>query len=234
MWGARKDIEITHTVGCQTCKATGTAHGGKVEACRVCQGKGQVVHAQGFFMVQTICPQCSGAGKTIKDPCTACRGRGLKSETVTLRVTVPAGVDDGQTLRISGKGEGAVGGTAGDLYVVLAVQKDDRFERDGADVSSAVSVSFAQAVLGGEIEVDTLDDGCAGSAILELRSGTQPGDEIVRRGQGIPIVGGTGRGDHVVSFVVEVPRKLSAKQEKLLREFAALDESNHRSKRRAR
>lgn len=234
VWGARKDIEITHTIGCQACKATGAAHGGKVEACRACQGKGQVMHTQGFFMVQTTCPQCGGAGKTIKDPCVSCRGRGVKPETVALNVTVPAGVDDGQTLRISGKGEGVLGGTSGDLYVVLNVQADERFARDGSDVSSEVSVSFAQAVLGGEVAVDTLDDGCTGVAILELRPGTQPGDEIVRRGQGIPHVGGTGRGDHVVRFIVEVPRKLSAKQEKLLREFAALDESAPRSKRKAR
>ena len=233
VWGARKDVEVTRTVGCSACRATGAARGAKAEMCRNCQGKGQVVHAQGFFMVQTTCPHCQGAGKMIKDPCPDCRGRGLRTETSGLSVAVPAGVDDGQTLRVSGKGEVVPGGATGDLYVVLHVQDDDRFARDGDDVLSEVSISFAQAALGGEIEVDTLDDGCEGTAVLELRPGTQPGDEVVRRGQGVPRVGGEGRGDHVIRFAVEVPRKLTAKQEKLLREFAAeLGEDSKRPKRR--
>jgi molecular chaperone DnaJ len=171
-------------------------------------------------MVQTTCPHCHGAGKLIKDVCPDCRGRGVRPETSTLTVAVPPGVDDGQTLRISGKGEDMPGGSAGDLYVVLHVQDDDRFTRDGDDVMSEVSISYAQAVLGGEVEIDTLDDNCTGTVILELRPGTQPGDEVVRRGQGIPHVAGGARGDHTIRFVVEVPRKLTSKAEKLLREFA--------------
>jgi molecular chaperone DnaJ len=221
VWGVRKSVDTTRTVGCTTCRATGAAPGTKVEVCQHCQGKGQVVHPQGFFMVQTTCAQCQGAGKTIKDPCRDCRGRGVRSETSTLVVTVPAGVDDGQTLRISGKGESIAGGTAGDLYVVLIVDSDDRFTREGDDIISEVSINFFQAVLGGEIEVDTLDDNCQGTAILELRPGTQSGDEIVRREQGVPHVTEQGRGDHVIRLTVEVPKKLTAKQEKLLRELAA-------------
>jgi molecular chaperone DnaJ len=237
VWGARKDVKITRSIGCGACGATGNARGAKAEACRPCQGRGQVVHAQGFFMVQTTCSQCSGSGKTIKDPCAECRGRGLKSETSTLSLTIPPGIDDGQMLRVGGKGESVSGGTTGDLYVVLCVADDDRFARDGDDVTSEVTISFAQAALGGEVEVDTIDDGCEGSAVLELAPGTQPGDVVVRRGQGVPHHDRPGRGDHFIEFRIEVPRKLTSRQEKLLREFAAdLGEasSSKRPKRKAR
>ena len=235
VWGARKSVEITRSVGCQACRATGAAPGAKAEVCRGCQGKGQVVHPQGFFMVQTTCSQCQGAGKTIKDPCRDCRGRAIRLETQAMDVTVPAGVADGQTLRITGKGESLPGGTPGDLYVVLLVDGDRRFERDGDDIISEVPISFFQAALGGEIEVDTLDDGCEGTAILELRSGTQPGDEIVRRGQGIQHVAEQGRGDHYIRFALEIPKKLTSKQEKLLRELAAdFGEDRSRPKKKAK
>jgi molecular chaperone DnaJ len=235
VWGVRKDVETTRTVGCGSCHSTGAARGGRAELCRACQGKGQVVHAQGFFMVQTKCSQCNGAGRLIKDPCPDCRGQGVRSETSSLTLTVPPGIDDGQTLRIGGKGETVPGGTAGDLFVIVSVKEDDRFERDGDDVTSEVVISFAQAALGGEVEIDTLDSGCTGTTILELRPGTQPGDEVVRRGQGIPHVGEEGRGDHTVRFVIEVPRKLTAKQEKLLRDFAEeLGDDRARAKKRSR
>jgi molecular chaperone DnaJ len=235
VWGTRKDVKLTRTAGCTTCKGTGTAHGSKAEVCRPCQGKGQVVHAQGFFMVQTTCSTCRGAGKLVKDPCADCQGRGLRPETQTLSLTIPAGINDQQTLRVAGKGESARGGTAGDLYVVLYVNDDDRFERDGDDVISEVSISFAQAALGGEVEIETLEDGCMGTAILELAPGTQPGDMVARRGQGIPRLGGHGRGDHLIQFRIEVPKKLTSKQEKLLREFAAeFGEERKRPKKKAR
>ena len=234
VWGVRKSVDTTRSVGCPACRATGAANGTKVEVCRPCQGKGQVVHPQGFFMVQTTCSSCQGAGKTIKDPCRDCRGRGVRSETQTLTVTVPAGVDDGQTLRIAGKGESLPSGSPGDLYVVLVVDDDDRFERDGDDIISEVPISFFQAALGGEIEVDTLDDACEGTVLLELRPGTQPGDEIVRRGQGIQHVAEQGRGDHYIRFTLEIPKKLTAKQEKLLRELAADFGEESRPKKKAK
>jgi molecular chaperone DnaJ len=235
VWGVRKSVEITRSVGCSTCRGTGAANGVRPEVCRGCQGKGQVTHPQGFFMVQTTCAQCQGAGKTIKDPCRDCRGRAIRSETSTLTVTVPAGVDKGQTLRIAGKGESLPGGTPGDLYVILLVAEDKRFERDGNDIISEVPISFFQAALGGEIEVDTLDEGCEGTAILELRPGTQPGDEIVRRGQGIQHVTDHGRGDHYIRFSIEIPKKLTSKQEKLLRELAAdFGEDRSRPKKKAK
>ena len=221
VWGVTKEVKITRQIACGTCSASGARPGSKAETCSTCQGKGQVVHAQGFFMVQTTCPACRGAGKAIKDPCEDCRGRGTKAESSTLSVTVPPGVDDGQTLRLANKGESAPGGTTGHLYVVLHVQGDERFKRDGDDVLTEMPVSFVKAALGGELEIHTLEDGCNGSSTIELKPGTQPGDVIVRRGQGIPHVGEAGRGDHVVQFKIEIPKKLTAKQEELLRQFAA-------------
>ncbi len=219
VWGTTKDVKVTRQIACATCNASGAKPGSKPETCGTCGGKGQVVHAQGFFMVQTTCPHCRGAGKTIKDPCEDCRGRGTKPETTTLSVTVPPGVDDGQTLRLANKGETAAGGS-GHLYVVLHVQGDDRFRREEADILSEVPVSFVKAALGGEIEIYTLDDNCTGTSTVTLKPGTQPGDVIVRRGEGIPRVGESGRGDHVVQLKVEIPKKLTDKQEALLRELA--------------
>jgi molecular chaperone DnaJ len=221
VWGTTKEVNVSRQIACTTCHATGAKPGSKPEVCATCQGKGQVVHAQGFFMVQTVCPHCRGAGKTIKDPCGDCRGRGTKPESTTLSVTVPAGVDDGQTLRLANKGETAPGGTTGHLYVVLHVQGDERFRRDGDDVLTEIPVSFVKAALGGEIEVYTLEDGCEGTATIDLKPGTQPGDVMVRRGQGIPHVGESGRGDQVIQFKVEIPKKLTSKQEEILRALAA-------------
>ena len=220
VWGVTKDVKISREVACATCTGSGAKPGSKPEVCKTCQGKGQVVHNQGFFMVQTTCPQCRGAGKSIKEPCEDCRGRGTKAETSTLNVTVPAGVDDGQTLRLAGKGESVPGGTTGHLYVVLHVQGDERFKRDGEDVLTEVPVSFIKAALGGEIEVFTLEDGVTGTTIVELKPGTQPDEVMVRRGQGIPRVGDNGRGDHVLQFKIEIPKKLTARQEELMRELA--------------
>jgi molecular chaperone DnaJ len=220
VWGVSKEVRVAREVACATCSGSGAKPGSKPEVCRTCQGKGQVVHNQGFFMVQTTCPACRGAGKSIKEPCEDCRGRGTKAETSTLNVTVPPGIDDGQTLRLAGKGETAAGGTSGHLYVVLHVQGDDRFKREGEDVLTEVPISFVKAALGGEIEVYTLEDGVTGSATVDVKPGTQPDEVMVRRGQGIPRVGQSGRGDHVLQFKIDIPKKLTARQEELLRELA--------------
>ncbi len=231
VWGTTKEVKITRDLVCGTCNATGAAPGSKPELCKTCQGKGQVVHAQGFFMVQTTCPQCRGAGKLIKEPCPDCRGRGTQPETSTLSVTVPAGVDDGQTLRLAGKGESAPGGTTGHLYVVLHVQGDERFKREAEDILTEMPVSFIKAALGGELEIHTLEDNCNGTATIELKPGTQPGDVFVRRGHGIPRVGEQARGDQVIQFKVEIPKKLNARQEELLRELAVELGENVKEKR---
>ena len=231
VWGTTKEVKVSREVACATCSGSGAAPGSKPQTCGTCRGKGQVVHAQGFFMVQTTCPQCRGAGKQISDPCGDCRGRGTRPEVSTLSVTVPSGVDDGQTLRLANKGEVAPGGAAGHLYVVLHVQGDERFRRDGEDVLSEVSVSFVKAALGGELEIDTLDDHCTGTATIKLDPGAQPGEVIVRRGKGVPRIGESGRGDHVVQLKVEIPKKLTSRQEELLRELATELGENVKEKR---
>lgn len=220
VWGTTKDLKIARSVGCKKCGSTGAASGTRAEACHTCQGRGHIVHPQGFFMVQSQCSHCRGIGKIVKNPCGDCQGRGVRNETQALSVTIPSGIGEGQMLRISGKGEMIANGTSGDLYVVIDVRPDDRFKRDGFDVTSEIPINIFQAMIGGEIEIDTLDDGCEGTTILELPSSTQPGDIIARKGQGVPRPDGTGRGDHLIQFKIEIPKKLTSKQEKLLRELA--------------
>ncbi len=222
VWGASKDLEISRDIACKTCHGSGAKEGSKPEPCGTCGGRGQVVHSQGFFMVQTTCPRCRGEGKLIKDPCGDCNGRRTQQERSTISVTVPPGVDDGQTLRLAGKGEAPIGGgQAGHLYVVLHVVGDERFRRDGDDVVTTIPISYVKAALGGEVEIHTLDEGCEGTTTIELKPGTQPGDTVVRRGQGVPRVGRPGRGDQIIELKVEIPRKLGAREAELLREIAA-------------
>ena len=222
VWGTSKEVKVRRDVPCGTCDGSGAKPGSTAETCATCGGKGQVVHAQGFFMVQTTCPRCRGQGRFVKDPCVDCNGKRVRSETSTLQVTVPAGVDDGQTLRLAGKGEQPPGGGhPGHLYVMLHVVGDERFRRDGEDVVTEVPVSFVKAALGGQVAVPTLDEACEGTTTLDLKAGTQPGEVVVKRGQGVPRIDGRGRGDHAYVFKVEVPTKLSARQNELLRELAA-------------
>jgi len=222
VWGTTKEVKVSRDVACATCNGTRAKPGTRPETCGTCNGRGQVVHNQGFFMVQSTCPRCRGEGKLVRDPCEECNGRGTQPETSVLSVTVPPGVDDGQTLRLAGKGEvPAGGGSPGHLYVVLHVRGDERFQRDAEDILSEVPLSFVKAALGGEVEIPVLDDDCNGTATVEVRPGTQPGDHVVRRGAGIPRIGKPGRGDQVVRFKVEIPTKLSARQSELLRELAS-------------
>src|SRR5690606_12133293 len=219
--GVTREIEIQRQEPCDTCEGSGAKPGTSRETCQVCGGKGQVLHAQGFFMIQTTCPNCRGEGTLVRERCTSCRGAGTVSRSSKLTVNVPAGVDDGQTLRLAGKGESPRGGgPAGHLYVTLAVRPDPRFTRDGEDVLTEVPISYVTAALGGEVETPTLDDMCKGTARVEVAPGTQPGDVVVRSGKGIARVGGRGRGDHVIRFVVEIPKKLSSRERELLREIA--------------
>lgn len=233
VWGTSKEIKVQRDVSCATCSGSGAKAGTKPETCPTCSGRGQVVHNQGFFMVQSTCPRCRGEGRVVKEPCADCNGRRTQVETSTLSVTVPPGVDDGQTLRLAGKGETPPGGgSPGHLYVVLHVRGDERFQREGEDVLTEVPVSFVKAALGGEVEVPVLDDACGGTATLEIKAGTQPGDHVVRKGQGIPRVGRPGRGDQVVRWRVEIPTKLTSRQAELLRELAGeLDEDVKAEKR---
>ncbi len=220
--GTEKEVTVQRTVACGTCQGSGAKKGTRPESCETCQGKGQVLHSQGFFVIQTTCPACRGRGSTIRDVCGDCRGSGTDREESKLTVSVPGGVDDGQTLRLAGKGEASPeGGQSGHLYVVLHVAPDERFHREGDDILTEVPISVVKAVLGGTVSVPTLDDNCEGTVEVDVEPGTQPGDHIVRRGKGIRRLQGRGHGDHVVQFRVVVPKDLSRKERELFDELAA-------------
>ncbi len=227
VWGTTQEVEVKRRVACETCGGSGAKPGTNPQTCQTCGGKGQVLHSQGFFMIQTTCPQCRGEGRIIKELCGACSGSGLENQVSTLSLTIPPGIDDGQTLRLAGKGEASPqGGRPGHLYVVVHVQPDKRFMRDDEDVLTEVPISYIVAALGGEVTVPSLEDNCEATKTLEVRSGTQPGDVVVHRGEGIPRLNRRGRGDHHFRFKVEIPTKLSSREKELLRELA--DEAGER------
>lgn len=215
--GAEKDVDVPRREPCSTCGGNGAKPGRPPQTCGQCGGRGQVIHRQGFFTLQTTCPVCRGEGSVITDPCDDCSGTGTLQRNTVLTVNVPPGVDDGQTLRIQGRGQaGARGGPAGNLYVVLRVEQDPRFVRDEFDVHSKAQVSMFQAALGCKVEAQTL----AGVKEIEIEAGTQPGDTIRLKGEGIPVLGGRGRGDHHIHVEVVVPTELSDDEADALRTLA--------------
>lgn len=219
--GCTKEVELSRQIKCSDCSGSGAAPGSEAKGCAQCKGSGQVVHSQGFFMIQTTCPGCQGEGRVISEKCPGCSGQGTESELSKITVSVPAGVDRGQTLRLASKGEASgSGGPPGHLYVVLDIEEDDRWIREGENVLAEIKISYLQACLGGEIEVPSLEDDCEGTESLEIKPGTQPGDHIVRRGKGIAVVGSRGRGDMVYQFTVEIPTKLNGKERDLLKNLA--------------
>src|SRR5215831_4137445 len=218
--GVTREIEVERRVRCDECKGSGAKSGSGPVTCSTCGGRGQVVHAQGFFMISTTCPTCRGEGTTIKDPCSRCRGSGLVLRAEKLTVTVPPGVEDGMRLRLSGKGEpGPRGGAAGHLYVHLRVKPDERWHREGDDLYCEADITYAQAALGDTVPVPTLD----GDVDVDIAPGTQPGDTVTLRGKGVPHVDRNGRGNLIVSWRVVVPKKLTARQEELLKQLAVED-----------
>lgn len=218
--GCNKELELQRLVHCETCKGSGGKAGQAPATCGTCRGRGQVAMNQGFLTIATTCPSCRGRGSVVKDKCEECRGSGLERRKETISVNVPAGIDDGQTLRVPGKGQaGPNGGPAGHLYVTFAVEPDPRFERSGDDLYTQVPLTFAQAALGATVMVPTID----GETEIEVRPGTQPGTVQLLRGKGMPNVHGRGTGDLAVRFTVSVPRKLSAEQKRLLTELQQHD-----------
>jgi molecular chaperone DnaJ len=176
------------------------------------------MHAQGFLMISSTCPVCRGEGQVVRRPCPTCSGSGVVEAEDELQVSIPAGVEDGSTLRVSGRGEGAPrGGQPGNLYVVLRVEPDERFERDGADLHTEVAVSFPQLALGDQVEVPTLD----GPVPIEIPAGTQPEETIALRSRGMPRMDGRGKGDVIVHLKLVVPSSLSAVEEAALRAYAS-------------
>ncbi len=215
--GANRDVVVPRREPCTTCGGSGARPGTAPESCRHCGGRGQVIHRQGFFTLQTTCPVCRGEGVMITDPCHDCGGTGAVQRETTLTVNVPPGVDDGQTLRIQGRGQaGPRGGHPGNLYVVLRLKPDGRFVRDEYDIHSKAEISMFQAALGCEVEVDTLE----GVDTIEIKPSTQAGEVIIRRGQGIPVLGERGRGDHHVHVEVAIPEDLTVEEADLLRQMA--------------
>jgi molecular chaperone DnaJ len=219
--GVTKEINIERRAPCKTCKGSGAAPGTKPETCRQCGGRGQVMHQQGFLMISTTCPLCRGGGRFIKEPCEVCHGAGMAPIEETLPISIPAGVEDGATLRIVGRGEAPPNGRPGNLYVVLHVEDDPRFERDGADLHAQVRVTFSQMVLGDTLRVPVLGESPSAAEDMNLPAGTQPGDTLVLRGRGLPRLQGGGRGDLVIHPRLMVPTQVTPEQEAHLRAFAA-------------
>lgn len=209
-------IDVPSQVTCETCDGSGAKKGTQPVQCTTCAGVGQVRMQQGFFSIQQTCPACKGAGTMISDPCPTCHGRGRVRKTRTLSVKVPAGVDDGDRIRLSGEGEaGRNGGPPGDLYVEVRVNPHKLFNRDGADLSCEVPVSFATATLGGDVELPTLD----GNVSLKVPPGTQSGKVFRLRGKGVTIVRDPRKGDLFAQVAVETPVNLTSEQKDLLSKF---------------
>ena len=217
--GVEKEVEITRPDTCWTCEGTGLRPGYQARTCSTCNGQGQVLRSQGFFRLSSTCPQCHGAGEIITDPCQDCGGNGLVNRKKKISLKIPAGVDTGARMRLGGEGQGGRrGGPSGDLYVIIHVEDHEFFEREGHDIYCTVPITMVQAALGDEIDIPTIH----GEKSVTVRKGTQHGDTITLKGQGVPHLRGHGRGDMIISFSVRIPTSLTGRQEELLREFAGL------------
>lgn len=218
VYGVKRDVTVVYPAACATCEGSGAERGSAPVACSTCKGRGQVAHGGMGFMVSMPCSDCGGSGQVIGKPCKDCRGRGEVRAEKKVKVSIPAGIDHGQAIRVPGHGEaGLHGGPAGNLLVVIEVAPNDHFERHENDLVSEVPISFASAVLGATIEFTNLDDQVVQ---IVVPPGTQPNTALTVRNLGVPFVDGTGRGNLVVVVRVEVPKKLNAQQKKLLVELA--------------
>jgi molecular chaperone DnaJ len=219
IFGQETEVKIRRLESCPTCSGRGSASGRGPSVCGHCQGRGQIRYQQGFFSVARTCSACGGTGSIIGDPCQTCRGETRVSKELKLTVKVPPGVEDGTRIRYAGEGDaGRSNGPRGDLYVVLSIQPHDFFERDGHDLRCVVPISFPQAALGAEIEIQGID----GAVMIKIPEGTQSGKELRIRGRGVPVLHGKGHGDLVVKVLVQVPRKLSRQQRELVNKLSEL------------
>jgi molecular chaperone DnaJ len=218
--GVETDIEVEKLESCSDCRATGCEPGTSPEDCRYCGGSGQIDRTQGFFSIRTTCPRCRGQGRGIPHPCQECRGSGHVERKKKVSVKIPAGVDEGSRLRLTREGEaGTRGALPGDLYIFIHVKPHEFFKRNNNDVICQIPISFVDATLGADVSVPTL----TGEKKLHIPKGTQPGEVFRFRREGIPSLGGHGRGDQIIQVMVRTPTGLSKKQEALLREFAKLE-----------
>ena len=216
-FGHSSELSIPRLETCDACGGLGAKSSKDIEVCGTCHGTGQMRIQQGFFSVATTCTHCRGQGRIVRTPCPKCHGEGRTRKTHKLRVTIPAGVDTGHKLKLSGEGEdGMHGGPSGDLYIAINVQPHPFFQREDSDILCEVPVTFVQAALGGDIEVPTLE----GKVELKVPPGTQSQKVFRLRGKGIAQVRGGGRGDQYVRVVVEIPSSLTVRQKELLKQFA--------------
>lgn len=232
-FGCEKEISIERTESCDECGGTGAAKGTSAETCPNCRGTGSVTQTQrtplGMFQTQTSCPNCHGTGKIIKNPCSKCGGAGRLRKKRKFKVNIPAGIDEGQSIQQRGQGNAGInGGPAGDLLVTIAIRPHPIFKRDGQNVYVDIPVSFAQAALGDTLQVPTID----GRVEYKMPEGTQTGTVFRMKGKGIQNVSGRGRGDQYVRVNLEVPKNLSEKQKKLLREFEDISTDDNQTKRK--
>lgn len=220
--GKEATLEIPRLETCGECDGSGAEKGTQPENCVACGGSGQTRYQQGFFSVMRTCPNCSGKGRVIKSPCKKCEGAGRIEKERTLEVKIPAGVETGSRLRVTGEGEAGVGGgPSGDLFVVIHVKEHDIFERQGANLYSAVPISFAQAALGAEIKVKTLN----GEEDLKVPPGTQTGTVFRVKNEGMPVLGSRGKGDLFVAVTLVTPKTLTKEQRKLLEQLAEIEDT---------
>ena len=227
--GCSRELQIDKHVSCVTCNGSGAKPGTQPQKCDYCNGQGQVIQSQGFFRVQTTCPSCRGRGTSIRDKCPECRGQRVVSRPNTLEVKIPAGIDNGMQLCLRGEGEaGENNGPPGDLYIDIRVKSHPLFKRDGRNLACEVPITFAQAALGTSLDIPIL----TGKHHITVPAGTQPGEVFRLKHQGMPDPHGGMRGDLLVEFHVEVPKKLNKKQEELLRQLAELDDKQVSAKRK--
>lgn len=224
IFGGEKEIRINHLETCEVCRGTGAKPGTRPRNCATCSGSGQVRRATrtpfGSFTQVSVCPTCNGAGQVVEEKCETCAGKGQKQEAKKLKITIPAGVDNGTRLRVSNEGDaGARGGPPGDLYVYLFVKEDAQFQRDGINILSEIKISYLQAILGCRLPVNTVD----GEVELTIPAGTQPGTVMTLEDRGVPRLGNpVSRGDHLITVLVDIPTKVGTEERELLEKLAKL------------
>ena len=227
--GKEQQIEFETESNCDDCNGSGAEKGSSAAKCKHCGGSGQVVRQQGFFTMATTCSHCQGAGEVIEKPCITCRGHGRTKAKRKIKVTIPAGVDNGTRLRVGNEGEGGYrGGPNGDLFVEIRVKDHDVFEREGDHLFAQLDVSYLQFLLGGELTTEAID----GDVTLDIPRGSKPGDRLKVSGRGLPSLRGSRRGDLYYTLNVEFPKKLTEEEEKLVRELAEASKTKVASKKK--